>query len=209
MSTATTASVGLRRSEFAKLKGVNKSTVTRWGQDGRLVEVGGLIDVEATEARLAATQGSRLDVADRWAQERAPVAPAALEEQPAPGTTQPAGTAAVGTPTGTIEGLDADTIGLRTRHAQMRRAEAEAAGKELERELAAGSVIPLASLKRDLAAAVGIIHQAAENLPDRLAPLLVGQTEQGTVRAILRDAMEELRATAADQLAAVVRKAAP
>ena len=39
--------------EFAQLRGVDKSTVTHWKRQGYLVFTGGLIDVAATNARLA------------------------------------------------------------------------------------------------------------------------------------------------------------
>ena len=61
----------ITQAEFAKLKGWNKSTVTRAKQAGRLVMVSGLVDVEATEAKLLASSGGRDDVADRHAAERA------------------------------------------------------------------------------------------------------------------------------------------
>jgi hypothetical protein len=192
------------RSELAGLLNVNKSTVTRWGHAGRLVEVDGLCDVEACKARIAATQGVRHDVSDRWAGERGPIAgpqPADPEPQPAGQSTQGPGEAAGAT----VEGLSADTIGLRTRHAQMRRAESEAAAKELDRELAAGSVVPRADVRRDMTAAVSIIHQTAETLPDRLAPLLVSQTDLATVRAILRDEIEHFMGSVADRLDSVAR----
>lgn len=61
----------ITQAEYAKLKGWNKSTVTRAKQAGRLVMVGGLVDVEASDARLADTTAGRDDVTERHVAERA------------------------------------------------------------------------------------------------------------------------------------------
>jgi hypothetical protein len=43
------------QAEFARRRGVSRKTVTKWKQAGKLVMQGELVDVEASEARLAHT----------------------------------------------------------------------------------------------------------------------------------------------------------
>jgi hypothetical protein len=58
------------KAAFARRLGVNKSTITRAAQAGRLVLQGDLVDVEASLARWQATQAGRTDVAERHAAQR-------------------------------------------------------------------------------------------------------------------------------------------
>lgn len=67
------------KAAFARRLGVDRSYVTRLGHDGRLVFVDGLVDVEASQARLAATQDpAREDVRKRHAAQRGSSAPVAF-----------------------------------------------------------------------------------------------------------------------------------
>lgn len=56
--------------EFARMEGVNKSTVYRWRKDGRLVTSGRRVKVEESRQRLDQTRGGRDDVAERHARRR-------------------------------------------------------------------------------------------------------------------------------------------
>jgi phage terminase Nu1 subunit (DNA packaging protein) len=58
-------SQAVKQAEFAALLGVNRSTVTRWKKDGRLVMAGGLVDVEASRRAIADSSGGREDVKAR------------------------------------------------------------------------------------------------------------------------------------------------
>lgn len=58
------------RAAFARRLGVNKSTITRAFQAGRLVMQGNLVDIEPSLARWHATKGGRDDVAERFAAQR-------------------------------------------------------------------------------------------------------------------------------------------
>jgi AcrR family transcriptional regulator len=55
---------------FARMRGVNKGTVTRWREQGRIIMDGGKVDVVASERQLAETGGARPDVAERHARKR-------------------------------------------------------------------------------------------------------------------------------------------
>lgn len=98
-----------RKADLAKALGVNRSAITRAAQAGRLVPASdaslaalGWYEADASLARFAATRGGRLDLVDRHAAARAPVAPAPGPEPsaPAPGRPQDAPTAPDGYPTG-------------------------------------------------------------------------------------------------------------
>jgi hypothetical protein len=59
------------QSEFARMMGVNRSTVTRWKQQGRLVlDAQGLVLVDPSRMRIFETQGGRLDLVAQHAQDR-------------------------------------------------------------------------------------------------------------------------------------------
>jgi hypothetical protein len=66
------------RSAFARRIGIHKSNVTRAAQEGRIVLTDdGLVDVEASLVRYAATKGGRSDVAARHAEKRGAAIPEA------------------------------------------------------------------------------------------------------------------------------------
>jgi hypothetical protein len=69
------------KTEFAKTLGMHKSYVTRLGDAGRLVMVGGKVDVEASQRLIASTADPGKDhVAERHAQGRTAAPPAALDQ---------------------------------------------------------------------------------------------------------------------------------
>lgn len=63
------------KAAFARRLGVNKSTISRAAQAGRLVMRGNQVDIEASLARWHATQGGRADVAERHAAQRGQTIP--------------------------------------------------------------------------------------------------------------------------------------
>lgn len=59
------------KTQFAEIMGVHKSTVTRWDKAGRLVLAeNGRVKVEESQTLIAATEGGRVDVAERHAKNR-------------------------------------------------------------------------------------------------------------------------------------------
>lgn len=203
---------GMNQAEFARYIGRDPSHVTRLKQAGRLVlTADGLVDAEASVARIHATRGQRFDVEARFEELRGAVArieQAAATAGPPEADLEGAGPDApeAGTEAGRAvpaDPLDIDVIGRRTRYAQMLKAEAEARTKAREDLQAAGETIPRAAVRADLETAVGGILNAFEGLPDRLAPVLVGMRDQAAVRAVLRDEIELTLARIADTLGAV------
>jgi hypothetical protein len=205
-----------QKTQFAQRCGVNRATVTRWHQAGRLVVDAetGLVDIDASIRLLESTRGSRWDVAERWRAYRAEQAKAARTPEPKPElkpepkpeqATRPTATASDPTQPGdnsdnSDEGLDLDGIGRRTRIAQMLKEEAIARQKQREDELLAGSVIRRADVRRDLTDATAVILSAWDNLPDRVAPLLVDLSDQAHIRALLREEIERIGYEVADAL---------
>lgn len=190
-----------KQSDFARRVGVDKSQVTRWKQDGRVVMVDGMVDVEASLARLEATRGTRHDVSDRHAAERGQ--PLALD-LPAP----PAAPLADTDSQGTDAALDLDEIGRRTRVAQMLKEEHAAALKRIELSEREGQLIAKGDVVGAVTDAVAVILSAAEAVPDRLAPILIGADVE-RARALLRDEMETLLATVSQQLGQLAGGAHP
>lgn len=180
----------LTQKEFAEHLGVNKSTVTRLKQAGRLVlAADGRVDVPASLARIEATRGERHDVSQRWEEARR----GAQAAQPAPASAPPAEPEP-------DAGLDVDHIGRRTRLAQMKKAEAEAEARIRQNAIEAGSLVAKSDVLRDMALALGEIKNALETLPDRVTPLVTGLSDDAAVRAILRDEIEQLQTASGERM---------
>ena len=182
------------QAEFSRRMRVNRSTVSRWKRDQRLeLTEDGRIDVQASLRKLTATEGvlpaniaRREQLAEQRAAPAAPSAPPASKDEPE------------------IEGMEA--IGIATKRAALRKLQAEADRAQMERDVQRGNLIERRDVAKDLADAVAVILNAAETLPDRLAPVLTGVAEQSTVRAILRDEVEQFLATVAERLGQVVNE---
>src|SRR5574343_51162 len=176
------------QAEFSRRLGVNRSTVTRWKRDQRLaLTEDGRVDVQASLRKLGATEGvmpANVARREQLAEQRG------LPAQP-PEDLE----------TAEIAGLEA--LGVATKRAALRKLQAEADRAQMERDLQRGNLIERAAVQKDLADAVAVILNAAETLPDRLAPVLTGVPEQSTVRAILRDEVEQFLATVAERLGQV------
>ena len=159
------------RAEFARLKGWNRSSVTRAVTHGRIVMDGDLVDVEASEARLAGTSGGRDDVAARHAAARA-----------AAGVKVGAGETAQ-------EAVAPPSRGTESRSdAQARKESAAADLLEIELDKARGNVInrdDVDAAMRHLGAAV---RSAMDVFPDQTAPLVAPVTNLDEVHSLLAEA---------------------
>jgi hypothetical protein len=189
----------MTQAAFAEHLGVNRAYVTRLKRAGRLVmtDDGKRVLVEASKQRIAATRGQRFDVEQRWEDQRG-------DDGPKPQSA--AAPVVVGEPViddGADEALDVDSIGLRTRRAAMRKAEADAAIAERKAAADAGEWLARAAVERDLAAAVGVILNAWAGVPDRLSAQLAATTDADTARAILLDEVERVQATVHRELSAL------
>ena len=200
----------MTQAEFARHLGRNRATITRAKAAGRLVLTDeGLVDVAASLARLQATAGSRPDLSDLWAERRRAQSERGADRM-VEGADQAPTPPADHTPTlAPGDALDTDAIGRRTRFAQMLKAEAEAEVKRREAALARGDVVERAAVRKDLTDAVSVILNAAETLPDRLAPSLLDVGDLPTVQALLRDAVEQLLAQISTTLGGIAQPAQP
>jgi hypothetical protein len=191
------------QSDFARQAGVHRSTVTRWKQDGRLVLTdAGLIDVDASLERIRSTEGAApMNYARREALAEARAAALAPEPPPAPAAAPPEPRS------DTLEGLMGGDVlsrlGLKTKYEALRKLQAEADRAQMQRDLERGDLVERKAVRKDLTDAVAVILNAAETLPDRLAPILTGVAEQSTVRAILRDEVEQFLAQVSERLGQV------
>ncbi|MFE8034374.1 helix-turn-helix domain-containing protein [Thiohalocapsa marina] len=221
----------ITRAEFARRAGVNKSTVTRWIENGRItIGADGLLDEAEAHSQRAASESPAPHHQARKAQlelEKAsnPTGPASATPQTAAERAARATTTATqagGAPDGELgaepigtdpsgadvlelpPASDAGAVVRRTRYAQMLEREAVARMKAREDQEAAGQLIRRSAVERAMTDATAVILNAAETLPDRVAPLLVNIDDQARIRALLRDEVEQFLATASAQLALVV-----
>lgn len=184
------------QSAFAAQMGWNRSTVTRLKQQDRIVMTdGGLVDVEASLAKISATRGTRFDVERRWEDARSVVSATAPDPD-----AEPAGPILAPTPE-----EDQHSIIRRTRIAQMRKEEAEATRRELELGELSGKLLRRDAIEDAILKAVALIFTAADGMPDRLAPQLVGVDSMERVRALIKDAVESLLGTVSHELGAMAR----
>lgn len=182
------------KAAFARRIGVNKSTITRAAQAGRLVLDGEQVDVEASLARWHATQGGRLDVAARHAEQRGQAIPATLT--PA-GITGNAVAGLPGPTAGMVAGAvaaqldaqpkadDADGSIDRTAYKAMAlRYENEAI--KLEMALRRHLRYPLEDVRREAQALGTMLRAGVERLIDQTAPRLAAAPSATEREALLR-----------------------
>lgn len=167
----------LTRAEFARLMDVNRSTVTRWIDSGR-VEVGddGKIDPQAAHNLLEATESPEPHHMARKAQIDDEKAQAAAH-RPNEGQSMPA-----------LEKLGAH---LKYETYKLRKADAEI--RTMERDKLAGTLGESASFEyvmRDIAIS---LRGLLESMPDRLSPTIAAHRGDVTaIHAALSDAAHDL-----------------
>lgn len=166
------------QSEFAALLGVNRSTVTRFKQSGRLVMVGDKIDVEASQARIAETADpNRDDVAARHASERGnKVSVAPVTEAPAAAAPEGRG----------------DVIGNSYQAARAVKERYAALTAKAEYERTIGTLVEKADVVAVVADVVVQLRVSLENMRHALAPILVGKDQAEITSEIQRAVQERL-----------------
>jgi phage terminase Nu1 subunit (DNA packaging protein) len=160
--------VALKQIEFAKLLGVSRSYITKLKADGRLVMDGVLVDVDASQKRIAETADlNRDDVASRWAAQRGRET----------GITKPE---TVGEP-------EDESIPVTGTYAtaRARKEHAQADIAEMERDKQRGLVIDRAAVAAAVEDVMTTVRQSIEQQPHRVAPMLVGQ-DLDCIRATLK-----------------------
>lgn len=172
------------RSEFARLMGVNKGTVTRWAQGGKLVLASGLVDVEASRQRLADTGGARPDVAERHAEARGAAVPIGRPEAP---------------PAPSDSG--SDKIGSSYQAARAVKEKYAALAAKLDYEKSVGNLIPKEDVDAALKAMGASVRARLDVLADQLAPVVAPVVEMDEVHALLAEHFRAVLAGIADDLA--------
>lgn len=150
--------------QFADRCGKHKSYVTRLKHAGRLVMVGGFVDVERSLALIAETSDpEKIYVAERLAAERA-----AKQD---------------GRPVKTIE--DTSEGGGTYQEARAIKARYDALAARRDYEIAIGKLIDRQEVDQALLDVVSFARKGLENLPHRVAAQLVGK-DFDQIMAILR-----------------------
>jgi hypothetical protein len=187
------------RAAFARRLGVHRSHITRAMQAGRLVMQDGLVDVEASQARMALTESpmphheaNRLRIADdKTAQNDAGEA-IASESPSSPGQAVSAQPPA-----------ETESAGLRLRMASAKEREAKAEIAAMERDKMAGLLVERSEVEFVLRDFGNTLRSLLEALPDRLAPVLAAQRgDVPALRTSLQDAMRSLQ----DEMTALMQR---
>lgn len=174
------------QAEFARMANVNRSTVNRWIQAGR-IEVGpdGKIDAEAALRSRDATESSEPRHQARKAQ---------FDEQ----KVAHAATGATGAPAGSLDGLGVgEKIGLLLKQANLKKLNAQAEQANLDLDLAAKAVYDANDVNFVLTDLGRTVADAFQSLADRYAPVVAAC--KGDTNAIHK-ALEDIGAT---ELAAI------
>ena len=169
MTDASTMAATISQAEFARTMGVNRSTVSRWREAGRLAMVGDQVDVEASRTMLAQSSGGRDDVKARHALEKveddAPIPEAVKKE-------------------------------LESRaSAQARKENALADLAEIERDQKRGNLVDKKEVEAVAADVMVLFRQLLENQAHRLAAILVGKDIDATRALIKQDGNEIIAST--------------
>ena len=172
---------------------VARSTVTRWAEKGRIVMIGELVDVEASLALLAATQGSRFDVSDRHTVEHAEKIEGMAVVAPANGIPEAA------------QEANLQEVRLSRAVSESRIKAAEAEMREMERDEMAKRLIRAEDVNFALDDFGATLRGLMDNLADRLAPILFPLQSLEETHAALSDTAENILS---EMSAALRRRAA-
>lgn len=184
----------ITRAGFARMLGINRSTVTRWAEVGRLVlDDYGNVRVEESRRRLGETSGGRDDVAARWASQRVASMSA---PQPDP---ENAPTARSAPATGNNGG---NAAGVETRsEAQARKEAASADLMEIELAQKRGNLIPKEDVDAALKSFAAGVRARLDVLADQLAPVVAPVADMDEVHALLAEHARGVLAAVADDMA--------
>lgn len=187
------------QAEFARLMGVNRSTVTRtWKQAGRLVMEGDKVDVEASRARIIATADpQRTDVAERHASARASAVPPAptpeaQTAQPAPEKAPQSTEANAGHP---------DVLGNSYQAARAVKEKYAALKAKADYEQQIAHLIPREDVDAAMRHLGAAVRSAMDVFPDQTAPLVAPVSSMDEVHSLLSEACRSVLADIDDALA--------
>jgi phage terminase Nu1 subunit (DNA packaging protein) len=183
----------MTRADFARLKGVNKSTVTRWVASGRIkVDEKGLIDPVAAERNLRATESHEPHHQARLEQ---------IAEEKGRASALEALEAAAGAAGGQSGRPPEDDSGKRLREARAQRETVRAEVEAMERDLKRGTLLPRSDVDffvQDIGRTLGSL---LDSLADRYAPEIAGcRSDVAAIHAVLSGACRDIRVELAGHL---------
>lgn len=197
---------------FARRLGVNRSTVTRAAQAGRLVlDPAGRVCIAASLARWHATRGGRLDMADLHAAARghhipavASVAGPATSPQPGPASAQ------IGPQSPDHPAADTDpaTPGSRA-FWEAKKLAWQNAQLLLALDLESGAAIPRQLLQLEATALGATLRATAERLVDQTAPRIAAATTPADRRRLLAAELAVARRSLLREISATARRLRP
>lgn len=188
---------------FARRLGVNKSTITRAAQAGRIVlNERGLVEVEASMERWCATKGNRPDVAARHAAQRG--AEVQTPTQPSDSATAPQISATDGQP-GATHSLPLPDSEGRARHKAVA-LQYENDTIKLEMELRRGQRYLVEDAKREGHGIGATLRAAMERLIDQTAPRLAVMRSEAERRHLIAAELRRMRSVVKTDLSRAMRR---
>lgn len=171
----------LSKIAFAKLKRVNRSTVTRWGKAGRLVLAqNGKVLVDQTNTLLEKTQGSRSDLTEKHAKNRQQL----VVQQVIQVETQIEGE---------VEQAYIDLNGKSRQDYRAMEIDAKNGIRKLKKALATGIVLDKQQFREKIAKEGNNIKNAIERLIDNLAPQLANTIDRAGVKTKIEQEIQKLK----------------
>lgn len=188
----------LKRSHYARHRGVTPASVTRWAYQDRIVFVGNLVDVEATDARLAATLDTTRQ--RKALPEAAPAGThaAVTRDPPVPDVGPAAGARRK---PGRPSNPDSDSAGVAYTRASAQHRQIQTQRAEMELRQRRGELTETAAVARGNAAAFGMVRDMLDNLPARLASRIAAESDVCKCHDMMETECRTALHTLADTLA--------
>ena len=179
------------QSQFARRLGHDKAYITRLKQAGRLVMENDLVNVEASLARIQATQGDRPQVAEFHAEQRE------LKSMTAPSHGSPS---MAGNQSAPGHDLSLDKARRLRAISEARIKTAQADQEEMARDKMAGNLIAREDVDFVLRDFGATLSSLLENLADRLAPIVYPLTTLSETHTAIREMAEEIQLEMAETM---------
>lgn len=192
------------KAAFARRLGVNKSTITRAAEAGRLVLTPrGQIEVEKSLERWHATMGARSDVAARHAENRGADIPKTASAQ----KNAPKARKTPGAHSGAADGMPGveQPGGTRARY-KLAALHYENQSIKLEMALRRGLRYPLALVKQEAGGIGATVRAAIERIIDQTAPRLAVMASDLDRRRLLDAELRRLRWMVKSELPRALRR---
>lgn len=179
------------QSQFARRLGHDKAYITRLKQAGRLVMEHDLVNVEASLARIQATQGDRPQVAEFHAEQRE------LKSMTAPSH---GSLGMAGNQSAPGHDLSLDKARRVRAISEARIKTAQADQEEMARDKMAGNLIAREDVDFVLRDFGATLSSLLENLADRLAPIVYPLTTLSETHTAIREMAEEIQLEMAETM---------